>query len=685
MSELEPEIQRVLQPRTTEGVAEVNGENMQAKLPKQPSPSNLTPSSSRPSASAVPLSQTTASDHRTGRVFNRQYQQQNERQQEPPSPVTQLPKTKTKEKPIAIANNVSATITKNPTEREPGPDLTEQELLLAADPCEQIMCKGITLESLGWHFEYVELEKLRAIQIQQDLASQSQQSDNQKPKAGNLISSLLSSLSTPLLKVIPGKTIATSSETENDESAYESANVEPHFLNSPHLQRSFLQKVEGHRQNTRAIFHTRQVESDLWRLMINSIQPSGLQYLNEAWLKWQKLSGGVAIPSRFNRLSTFKGQSTVETVFPNYEPLSGMIRSGRFHYLRESIFKRVCKHATPLFPKLLGCRPWPTGLRSWVWWPRLSDCTLENLEKNDTTLHDLFAQIPHDSITILDLIFLFELKPLPFFGARRKDERRQNQEEEDGDGIGPAPEWLSQLDYVPFMHFEYSVKRFPVSTLIHPPICLNWLHVRSFITAYYRISNWQAFFSPLELRNLGFSFKQELVMSQAAPQSYNVLSADIFRIMADKGTWIYEDLVKNLDFTPEVISELQLTQLDLKGLGWRKKSAGKIITTSTAITLEKVEDEEEEIYEEYYEEGEQEGDKEEEQDPSQTQWLTQSQFDDLQFGDNKLINLSQARRRESAILKQKLRAHAKERKRIETEKVRAEAIEEINNLEPDSD
>jgi len=327
-------------------------------------------------------------------------------------------------------------------------------------------------------------------------------------------------------------------------------------------------------------------------LTVNSAAPTGWRYYNEAWFKRETLTGPNAIAGRFSQLSVFSKQTPPPTK-PGFADVSQSLKNRR-QSLREEKLALVRQYATQKFPALLGY--------SWYWWPPLEMFTLEQLVKNKTELKQLFDEVPTNCVTMTDFIILFNLSSLPLVELASDSAYSEKD----------ARLWLKKLHYDPSIHFEVGCERFPISILTRVPYSIKWQDLPKYHFRYTDIYGWKGFFKPSEMMQLRFSFEQ--AVCETGDEKHQVLTADKFRIMVDKGKWTYHTLCECLDFTPIVIEALGLTQVDLRDkLKWKpppaKSAAVDDLEAAQAATPK---------------------DKSKEEP---TEWLSQESFDDLPLGE----------------------------------------------------
>jgi hypothetical protein len=441
--------------------------------------------------------------------------------------------------------------------------LTEKQKLTLANPCQSIMVGNKTVDqSLGWRFREAVLANLKATVVTQDMASAAVGSKGSSQAKGGVGESILSVGSGSAVSSVGG------------EADY---NIEPRFLNSQHLSSSLLIPADRQRQNTRSIFEVHQRDSHIWRLLIETKSPRGVRYYYEAWVKWKPVVGADAIQDRFHMLAVFRSQRPPLSLPAHCGPT--ITEKERRRTVREQIFARLCAVRTKNFPALVGS--------TWLSWFSIGRCTLNNLVAQKTHLRQLFEETPNaTTLSIGDFILLFEYDPASAT-TTGSSEGKKNKNKKPGDSAvavissssssalmskrgKEANErayiryWLRKLHYSPKLHFIFP-DRCLVGVLTRAPYFLNWNDMRpsnssqrhSFIKEYKDIGSWPAFFTPVELASLGFSFEAELENER---QDFTL---DIFRVMANGGHWDYEALFVHLDFTPGIIQQLGLTKADM--------------------------------------------------------------------------------------------------------------------------
>ncbi len=440
--------------------------------------------------------------------------------------------------------------------------LTANERLALANPCQFMMVGNKTVDqSLGWRFREAVLANLKPTIVAQDMASAAVGSKAANQSKGGGVGESILSVGGSAASVVGG---------ENDQ------NIEPRFINSQHLTSSLLIPADRQRQNTRSIFEVHQRDSHIWRLLIETKSPKGVRYYYEAWVKWKPVVGADAIQDRFHMLAVFKSQRPSLTLPAHCGPT--ISERDRRRTVREQIFARLCAVRTKNFPALVGS--------SWLSWFSIRQCTLNNLIAQKTHLRQLFEETPNaTTLTIGDFILLFEYDPIAAEAESSDSKKRKNKNGSQSAVVAISSSsssalmskkgkevnehssvrfWLRKLHYSPKLHFTFP-GRCPVGVLTMSPYLLKWKDMRpsnssnrhSFIKEYKDIGSWPAFFSPIELASLKFSFQAELEHERKD------FTLDVFRSMANGGHWDYETLFVHLDFTPSVIQQLELTKADL--------------------------------------------------------------------------------------------------------------------------
>jgi hypothetical protein len=423
--------------------------------------------------------------------------------------------------------------------------LSAQERHLLYNPCDSILRGDKTVEeSLGWIFKVNHLKNLKALNVPQGAS---------------------------------GDAISGEAVREAEGSAGNVC-IEPSFVNSRRLNNSLLQPIKRHRQNRESVFETNQQDSGLWRAMIETTAPVGLNYVWQSLVQWKTLTGPSAIPQRLKSLEVFGQQpdSRAPPVIPRHsaETLSS---HDRRRLLREEIFARLRKVWSSQFCKLLGV--WHN------WLVALRHCTLQNLIANEATLEQLFANTKpsgsskHVGLTITDFIVLFDLDGVLSRTPESEEmDSGQSPESKKTGKNSPTLRWLYDLKHKLDLHFTYKT-RFPVGVLTREPFNITWSNfVRPKLALrdnpYGRLQLFPGFFHPDEMAKLNFSFASEL---KKYPSEFTY---EIFRLMAHKGSWKYEDLYLCLDFTWDIIKDkLELTKSDLSSLlGWTKDPDPKMLT-----------------------------------------------------------------------------------------------------------
>jgi len=432
--------------------------------------------------------------------------------------------------------------------------LSSQERHLWDDPCDSILRGDKTVEeSLGWIFKVSHLKNLKALNVPQRASGDAISGESVREADSAMAAAAI---------------------------AAENAYIEPRFINSRRLQNSPLEPVKRHRQNRQSVFETDQKDSGLWRAMIETTVPTGLSYAWQSWVQWKTLTGPSAIQQRLKSLEVFGQQpdSRAPPLIPRNaaEKLSSYDRR---RTNREEVFARLRKVWSSQFCKLVGV--WHNQLVA------LRHCTLQNLVANEATLEQLFANTRPSGgtkdigLTITDFIILFDFDGLL---ARNPEESEETETSSATHPAGsgknnPALKWLYDLKYTLDLHFTYKA-RFSVGVLTRDPFNIRWANfVRPKLALkgdpYGRLHLLPGFFRPDDMEKLGFRFARECKKHQ------DEFSYDVFRLMAHKGGWKYEDLFLCLDFTWDVIkNKLELTKSDLSCmLGWTKDPDQRMLTT----------------------------------------------------------------------------------------------------------